>query len=168
MATAAIIAAVAIPQMQQMVASMRLGAATREVERELQTARLKAVSTNRRLRVRMNCPAAGFYRTVEFLGSAADNPTSRCLATGPYTYPPADLDPLTLPNLDGPVRTLAQGVTVPNMGFEFRPDGTAWTIDVAGALQQAPIAGATLTVSRAGQSKVIEVNALGKIRVRLP
>ena len=166
MAVAAIVGAIAIPQMQQMVASMRLGAATREVERELQTARLKAVSTNRRLRVRMNCPAAGYYRTVEFLGTAADNAANRCLPTaGNYPYPPADTDPLTVPNLDGPVRSFYQGVTVPTTTFEFRPDGTAWTVDVAGVAQPIPVGGVQLIVTRLSKTKAIEVNALGKIRI---
>ena len=43
-----------------------------ELEREFQSARLRAVIANRSLRVRLNCPAAGYYRTVEVLGTAAD------------------------------------------------------------------------------------------------
>jgi hypothetical protein len=51
-----ILAAVAVPSFQAMALEMRLGQGAREVERELQTARLKAVTTNRPVRVRFNCP----------------------------------------------------------------------------------------------------------------
>lgn len=165
MATFIVIAAIAVPQFQELSASMRLGQATREVERELQTARLKAVSTNRRLRVRLNCPTAGSYRIVELLGSAADNGSSRC-AYSAYPYPAADNNPLTLPNLDGPIRTMHSEVTVTTMTVEFRPDGTAWTVDTAGTVQLIPPAGTSLTVTRQSKAKVINVNALGKILVQ--
>lgn len=161
----AILAGIAVPRFQELAASMRLGQATREVERELQTARLKSVSSNRRLRVRLNCPSAGYYRIVEFLGSAADNSSGRCLEAT-YPYPATDHNPLTLPNLDGPVRMLNPEVTVTNGAFEFRPDGTAWIIDATGALQQIPLAGATVTLSRKSQTKVINVNPLGKIEIQ--
>ena len=38
------------------VDGMRLGVSARDVERELQFARLKAVSTNRPMRIRFNAP----------------------------------------------------------------------------------------------------------------
>ena len=44
------------PQMLNGVDGMRLGVSARDVERELQFARLKAVSTNRPMRIRFNRP----------------------------------------------------------------------------------------------------------------
>ena len=62
-------AAVALPVMKDMTASIKLGDAARIVVGELQDARIKAVSSNRPLRVRMNCPSAGYMR---HRGSARD------------------------------------------------------------------------------------------------
>ena len=62
---------------------------------------------NRPLRVRINCPATGYIRTVEVLGTAADTAANRCLITA-YPFPAADTDMMTRPNYDGPVRMLPQ------------------------------------------------------------
>ena len=75
----ATLAAVATPQMLNGVDGMRLGVSARDVERELQFARLKAVSTNRPMRIRFNRPVAGQFRVVELIGTpinplAADGP----------------------------------------------------------------------------------------------
>ncbi|HSL20042.1 MAG TPA: GspH/FimT family protein [Vicinamibacterales bacterium] len=163
-AVAAVFAAIAIPQLQDMASALRLGQATRELERELHSARLKAVATNRRVRVRVNCPGAGFFRMVEYLGSVADNAGTRCTNTA-YPYPANDTDPLTLPNHDGPVRVLYNGVTVTTLNFEFRPDGRAWTVDSAGAVTPVPPGGTALTVTYKTRTKRITVNALGKIAI---
>lgn len=165
MAFLAIVSVMAVPSLKRELDSMRLGEATRTVERELQTARLKAVSSNRSLRVRQNCPSAGLQRTVEVLGTAADTAANRC-SYNAYPYPAPDTDPVTVPNLDGPIRAIPLGATVTNVTLEFRPDGTVWTVDAAGAAQAIPVAGTQLTVARYSQTKVITVNALGKIAIR--
>lgn len=167
-----IVAAVAIPGLQGVVLSMRLGQGAREVERELQTARLTAVSGNRSIRVRFNCPEAGTYRMVELLGTprtplADDAAADRCGAVT-YPYPPADRNPLTVPNLDGPVRWLPQGVTfVAGATLEFWPDGSVH--------QQSGhenpwlplgVAGATITLTRGDRARIITVNGLGKIQLQ--
>lgn len=164
MAFAAIIFAMAVPSLRRQLDSMRLGEATRTVERELQSARLRAVTSNRRLRVRPNCPAAGSLRMVEVLGTAADTAANRCAYTA-YPYPPPDTDPVTVPNLDGPIRPIPWGATVTNTTIEFRPDGTAWSVDGTGTAQAIPAAGTQLTVTRNMQTKAISVNALGKIAI---
>ena len=69
-----IISGMAVPLMTNAADSIKLGQATREVERELQTARLRAVSANQQMRLRFDCPAAGQYRMTELVGT----PTS-CL-----------------------------------------------------------------------------------------
>ena len=73
------LAAIAIPVMKDMTATLKLNEAARMVEREMQDARLKAVASNRVIRVRLNCPSAGYIRSVEVLGTAADTATNRCM-----------------------------------------------------------------------------------------
>src|SRR5690349_3736391 len=90
-AAIATLATIALPVMKDMTASIKLSEASRLVEREMQDARLKAVSANRVIRVRLNCPAAGYVRSVEVLGTAADNASDRCMTTT-YPFPPADDD----------------------------------------------------------------------------
>jgi prepilin-type N-terminal cleavage/methylation domain-containing protein len=159
-AVAATLLAIGVPVLLDVTESSKLTSAAREVERELQSARLKAVTNNRSLRVRMNCPAAGYYRTVEVLGTAADNATNRCVLSA---YPfPADTDVITRPNFDGPVRVLPNMATVTDAVLEFRPDGTAFTV-VANVAQ--PIAAPlTITVTRNGKTKAMTLNGVGKIQ----
>lgn len=167
-----IIMAGAIPGLVSAASSMRLGQGAREVERELQTARLKAVATNRPMRVRFNCPAAGQYRMVELLGTptapaSGDSATDRCSTTA-YPYPPADRNSLTLPNQDGPVRYLPQGVTFGSAAtLEFWSDGSAhkqsatenpWLV--------IPTTGTAITVTKDTTVKTITVNGLGKIQLQ--
>lgn len=159
-AVAATLLGVGIPILLDVTESSKLTGAARELERELQTARLKAVTSNRSLRVRLNCPAAGYYRTVEVLGTAADSASNRCLVTA-YPYP-ADNDAMTRPNYDGPTRFLPNLATVSDGSVEFRPDGTAHNV-VANVAQ--PITSLlTLSVTRNGKTKAITVNGTGKIQ----
>src|SRR6185369_13170678 len=109
---------IALPVMQDVTATMKLNQAARLVEREMQDARLKAVSANRVMRVRMNCPATGYIRSVEVLGTAADDATNRCMTTA-FPFPPPDDDIMTRPNFDGPVRTLPNSATVTNVVVQF-------------------------------------------------
>jgi hypothetical protein len=173
-AVIATISAAAVPQLVNVVDSMRLGMSVREVERELQFARLKAVSTNRPMRVRFDCPSAGNVRVVELLGmptkpdaNDADAVLNRCSETAyPYRPTGADQSRLTRPNNDGPVRTIYSGTTfTAKQTLEFWPNGS-----VHSACQVAPcgVTGAqintvTLTLSRKSKTKNITVNGLGKI-----
>lgn len=159
-AIAGTLMAIGLPILMDVTEGSKLSAAAREVERELQSARLKAVTSNRSLRVRMNCPAVGYYRTVEVLGTAADSAADRCLVTA---YPfPADNDVMTRPNYDGPTRLLPNQATVTNLVLEFRPDGTAYNVvaNVAEPLA-APL---TITVTRNSKSKAMTINGSGKIQ----
>jgi prepilin-type N-terminal cleavage/methylation domain-containing protein len=162
-AIAATILTIAVPVMTDVSDGSKLSGAAREIEREFQSARLKAVSVNRLLRVRLNCPSTGLYRTVEYVASpAVDAATNRCSASA---YPfPADGDVMTRPNFDGPVRKLPLGATVTSGILEFHPDGTAVTIvsNVATAI----VAPVTITVTRKGKSKAITINGAGKIQLQ--
>jgi Tfp pilus assembly protein FimT len=162
-AFAATILTMAVPLMTDVSDSSKLNAAAREIEREFQSARLKSVSANRLLRVRLNCPGTGMYRTVEYVASAAvDDATNRC-SDSAYPFP-ADNDIMTRPNCDGPVRMLPLGATVTSSILQFQPDGTAVTVvsNVVTPLTT-PI---TITVTRKGKSKSITVNAAGKIQLQ--
>jgi type II secretory pathway pseudopilin PulG len=170
----ATLAAVATPQMLNGVDGMRLGVSARDVERELQFARLKAVSTNRPMRVRFNCPVADQFRVVELIGTpinplAADTATNRCdESIYPYRPTGADANRLTRPNNDGPLRRLqplATFVAFPTL--EFWPDGSVHAdTGVGNPWPVLTAAGATVTVSRKSKTRNITVNALGKIQLQ--
>lgn len=168
----AIIAGMAMPMLKDASDGMRLGQAAREVERELQTARLKAVTANRAMRVRFNCPVAGQFRMVELIGTpsipaAGDDAGNRCQESA---YPPGagDNNPLTVPNHDGPLRRLHPSVSFgATTTLEFWPDGsvhapsgttTPWPL-VAGS-------GTAITLTKGATVKTITVNGLGKIQLK--
>jgi len=160
LAVAATLAAIAVPALNAVSDSTKLSNAAQQVERELQTARMKAVANNTPLRLRTNCPSTGYYRIVEYLGTTADTATNRCDATT-YRWPAADNDLSTTPNYDGPVRQMANAATVTGASIEFRPDGTAWNATTGTAVAiTSPV---TLTVTRNGKTKTITVNSLGKV-----
>jgi Tfp pilus assembly protein FimT len=175
-ASVAIIATVggmAVPQVSGALDSMRLGMSLRDVERELQFAKLKAVSTQRPMRVRFDCPSAGSIRVVELLGTPAapdandaDAVTGRCSETTyPYSPTGADRSRLTRPNNDGPVRRLYPGATfTAKQTLEFWPNGTVHIACQAACDTSATKIGTvTLTLSRKSKTKNITVNGLGKI-----
>jgi prepilin-type N-terminal cleavage/methylation domain-containing protein len=165
-----IIAAMTVPAMIASLDRLKLGQAAREVEREIHTAKSRAVSKGRVMRIRFNCPAAGQYRITELIGTAsvpvaADNATNRC---DPVAYPntPPDTNPLTYPNLDGPVRYLPADIDFgATQTIEFWPDGTAHTGTgtTASPWPLIPVAGINVTVTRNSDTSTITVNGLGKI-----
>jgi type II secretory pathway pseudopilin PulG len=167
-----IVAATAVPAVMDVSDSLRLGQGAREVERELQTARLRAVGTNRPIRVRFNCPAAGEYRMVELIGTpttpaAADGALNRCVQ-GDYPYPPADQNPITVPNHDGPTRRLPVSVTFGAIKtLEFWPDGSVHA-DTGGGNPWPVLTttGTAITVVKKTETKSITVNGLGKIQIQ--
>jgi prepilin-type N-terminal cleavage/methylation domain-containing protein len=157
------LAAMALPVMKDMTASIKLNEASRMVEREMQDARLKAVSSNRVIRVRMNCPATGYIRSVEVLGTAADDASNRCLTTS-YPFPAADTDIMTRPNFDGPVRFLPNGATVSDTVVQFSPDGTA--MEVVSGTPTTIATPLTLTITRLSKYKTVTVNNAGKVQLQ--
>jgi prepilin-type N-terminal cleavage/methylation domain-containing protein len=164
-----VIAAVAAPVITNSLEGMRLGASARELERQLQDARLKAVSTNRRIRVRTNCPATGEYRMVQVLGTTADASTSRCSESS-YPYNASNQNPVTKLQ-DGPVKRLYKGVAVafqqPTDGgaVEFWPDGRAVVVDGSG-VRSAITTPVIITLTKGTNAKRINLNGLGKIQLQ--
>jgi prepilin-type N-terminal cleavage/methylation domain-containing protein len=167
-----IVSGISIPPLMNAADRMRLGQAAREVEREMQTAKSRAVGKSRPMRIRFNCPEAGQYRMVELIGTsavpvAADTAANRCSSQA-YPYPAGDNNPATRPNLDGPLRRLDTTVTFglfPTV--EFWSDGTAHYDTGAGApWPMIPVAGITVSVARKGVTSTITVNGLGKVQLQ--
>lgn len=166
-----IMSVIGVPLLGQMSGSIELGEAARQVERELQSARMAAVSSNQPMRVMFNCPVTGEYRLVELIGTpavpaAADGVVGRC-STTTYAFPAPDNNPITRPNNDGPLRRLPTQVTFTTVTtIEFWPDGTAHT-NTGGTNPWPPIAapGTNIVLTRSGKTRSILVNGIGKIQL---
>lgn len=166
------VSAIAVPSTMAAMDRMRLGQSAREVERELQIAKSRAVARGRPMRVRFDCPVAGTYRIVEVIGSAsaptpADAAANRCDETT-YPFPASDHDPITRPNHDGPVRRLGAGVTFSaSQTIEFWPDGTAHhAAGTPSPWPLIPVNGIVVSLARAGVTSSITINGLGKIQLQ--
>jgi prepilin-type N-terminal cleavage/methylation domain-containing protein len=161
-ALAATVMAIGVPMVTDVSATIKLNEAARMVEREFQDARLKAVKTNRPLRVRINCPGTGFIRTVEVLNTADDAASNRCLPTA-FPFPPDD-NMVTRPNHDGPVQAIPGGATVTTATFQFQPDGTVFHV-----VSNVPTRITTeqmVTVTRSSRSRTVRINGAGKIQLQ--
>lgn len=166
-----IMSAIALPLMTNLGDGIKLGQAARQVERELQTARLKAVSANQPMRLRFDCPAATQYRMVELVGTpsvpaAADSAVNRCSLAN-YPYPAPDQNRLTRPNNDGPLRQIDPSVSFQqSTTIEFWPDGSAHT-NSGGANPWPAIAspGYHVILTRNSQTRTIVVNSVGKVQL---
>jgi Tfp pilus assembly protein FimT len=170
MSVLAILMAMAVPTIQDIGNAIALGEMQRNVQSELQQARLKSVSSNRIMRVRFNCPLVGQFRTVELIGTptapaAQDTANNRCNDAA-YPFPAPDANPVTLPNQDGPVRRLHPKVSFgATQTIEFRPTGMAYSVN-ADATSGPPIAGqgVSITVTKGAAVKAVTVNALGRVQ----
>jgi type II secretory pathway pseudopilin PulG len=167
------VAAASVALVSGSLGTMRLNIAGSAIARELRGARMTAASTNRPMRVRFNCPAAGQYRTVELIGTPgapdardSDADASRCSETA-YPFPAADSNPLTRPNNDGPIRRLPAGVTFGSpQTIEFWPNGSAHISGATNPWPAIPAAGVTMTVTRGSSTKSVRINGVGKVDVR--
>ena len=166
-----IVSVIGMPLLGQISGTIELGEAARQVERELQSARMTAVSANQPVRVMFNCPAAGQYRMVELIGTpavpnAADGAVGRC-STSTYPFPAPDNNPITRPNNDGALRTLSSQVDFTTVTtIEFWPDGTAHSN--TGAINPWPpiaASGTNIILTRGTKTRTILVNGIGKIQL---
>lgn len=166
-----IVSVIGLPLLGQMSGTIELGQAARQVERELQSARMTAVSANQPMRVMFNCPGAREYRMVELIGTpavpnAADGTVGRC-SSATYPFPAPDNNPITRPNNDGALKTLPELVSFTTFTtIEFWPDGTAHT-NTGGTNPWPPIAspGTNVILTRGTSTKTILVNGIGKIQL---
>jgi len=160
------LAAIIGPTFSNLIDANRARVAVRQVERELQSARLKAVSAARSLRVRLDCPVTGQLRVLEVTGIAStDRAANRC---DPAAFPfPGPRDSLrATPSLDSPVIYLPAGATVGGTvrQFEFDPRGSVFAVDALGAtvLLEGDVA---LTVTHKTWTHTVRINAVGRITV---
>ena len=166
MALASAVLAVTVPQMRSFLKIQRAKNSARMLEREMQSARLKAVSATRSMRVRFNCPATGQFRLLEVTGiPTTDNATNRCSATA-YPSPGPNDSLRSTPSMDSPVMTLPTGTTLSSTvtNFEFSPQGAVSSVSSGGVVT--PLASdTTITVTKEGFSRTITVNELGRVRL---
>ena len=151
-----VLMAVTVPGATTASRRYNLIAANREVAAQVRAARLTAVTSNRTIRVRFNCPVAGQYRVVEVVNNAAiDNAADRCSST---TYPYPDPNPAALPDLDGPVMVLRGGITF----------GGVQDLDIAPTGRVTPLTGAvpaTIGVTNSYETQNLTVSATGRVQV---
>jgi prepilin-type N-terminal cleavage/methylation domain-containing protein len=163
-ALGAILMALALPNIS-VGERVRVNNAASEVRQALQTARLRAVSVNRPLQVRFNCPGTNQFRIVE----AGFGEGNRCSTTSfPY---PAPTDAAyripALPRYDGAVQLVNPRITLsaedPTLVLQFGPDGRVSKV-VGGAPQA--MASVDVTLTGNGYTRTINVNNLGKVVTR--
>ena len=163
-AIAGIVAAVSVPSISGAMQQYALNGAREIVAAEIRLARFTAVSTNRTVRVRFDCPGSDQLRIVEVVGDlAVDSASDRCSET---TYPFPDQDPNTEPNADGRIVWLPQGARFATIqDLEITPRGRITPL--AGCPTCAPTAPpATIAVTNGADTRTIAVSASG--RVELP
>jgi len=157
LAMIAVFAGVSIPMVMGAMRSYRLTAATREISNQISAMRLEAVTKNRRMRLRLNCPAVGMYRSVEWTGDAAiDTAGNRCM---PSAYPYPDLDSTTAPNTDGPLRFLPQG-----MSF-----GTVQEIEISSMGRVTAVTGALpaqIGVTDGTTTRQVRITSAGQVQIQ--
>ena len=154
---AAVLAAVSMPMALSAMERYRLNGAARELSNEIAAMRLEAVTKNRTMRLRLNCPVAGMYRAVEWTGVAGiDGAANRCLITA---YPFPDTDPANAPNADGRPRMLPQGITFGAIQ-EIQITTLGRITAVTGALP------AQIEVSDGTNTRSVRITAAGQVQIQ--
>ena len=170
------VSAIAVPALTNAIDGQRLTIDAQAVQREMSLARLTAVTSNRPVRVRFNCPSTGYYRRVELLGKVsdpnqgddADNRAAVRCSTTSYPYPSTDNDPLTRPNNDGPLVQLNSKVSFGStQTLEFWPNGTVHVL-TAGSKPWDQIGSTPVNIllTKGSTTRSITVNALGKMQIQ--
>ena len=159
------LAAISVPGINTFIKAQKARNTARMVERTLQNARLKAVTSSHSMRVRFSCPQAGQLRILELTGVlATDNATNRC---DPTAFPfPGPVDALrSTPSMDSDVIRLPYGAAVagnPPM-LEFTPKGTVYA--VSGGTVTPLAADAVWTVTMGTYVFTVTTNGMGRVRL---
>jgi prepilin-type N-terminal cleavage/methylation domain-containing protein len=155
-----VMAGIAIPEITAGLRRYAVTSAAQQIASTVRTARFQAISQNRTLRVRFNCPAAGQYRIIEVTGGAADTAGNRCDAA---TYPFPDTDASTRPNLDGPVLELPRGTAI-STAIDLQIDTNGRISPLSGcpscAVGTAPSA---ITVGNSYGNRTITISGSGQV-----
>lgn len=153
-ALVATLTGIAVPQFLAALEQYRVNSAGRQVTAQIRAARLAAVTANRVMEVRFNCPGPGMYRVIEVTGNPAiDTAADRCSAPWP------DTDTTTLPNVDGPPAVLPD-----TMAFGLTQD-----LRVSTTGQFTPLAGgmpAVIEVTNGSRVGQITVSAAGRVQLQ--
>ena len=145
---------IAMPQIFEALRRYRTFSAAREVAGQIRSARLAAVTTNRVMVVRFNCPAAGQYRFLEVTGNPAiDNAANRC------AFPFPDPDPNVLPNNDGAPRMLPDTIVF-GATQDLRIGTTGLITPVLGGTP------AQIQVVNGGLIGLVTASTAGRVRVQ--
>lgn len=152
-----IVMAMAIPMIQTARERYQLTSASREVAAEIRSARLVAISTNRSMRVRFNCPAPRQYRIIEVVGNPAiDGDPNRCsLAAYPFPSP----NPAAAPTLDGPALSLPGLVTF-GEPEDLQIDRAGRVTAVGGGAMPA-----TISVANPHETRNVMVSVSGRVQI---
>lgn len=149
----ATVTGIAVPQMLAAIEQYRVNSAGRQVAAQIRAARLTAVTANRVMLVRFNCPGPRMYRVIEVTGDPViDLAADRCSAPWP------DPDPVALPNVDGPPAFLPDTMTF----------GATQDLRVSTTGQFTPLAGgmpALIEVTNGSRVGQITVSAAGRVRM---
>ena len=149
-----IMAAMSIPVLSGARRRAAVYSAQRDVAAQIRTARFSAVTGNKVMQVRFNCPSTGQYRVIEVTGNTTiDNDTARC------SYPWPDFDSTTLPNSDGPVVLLPEGVSF----------GSTQNLSIDTRGQISPLTGAspaTIQVTDGATTSQVTAATSGRIRTQ--
>lgn len=156
-------AAIAIPAIETGMRRYALNNAAQQIASTIRSARYTAVSKNKKVRVRFNCPDTDQYRVVEVVNSnTVDQATDRCSNTS-YPYP--DAVPGTAPDVDGPILLLPTGTEMAVVeDLEIDTDGrvTAQT----GCPTCAPAGGTVaIAIENGFESQTINVSNQGQVDV---
>jgi prepilin-type N-terminal cleavage/methylation domain-containing protein len=158
-----IVLGMAVPAVVEATRQASLNTSVQSVAAAIRGARYTAVSKNRTVRVRFNCPAANQFRVIEVTGNAGiDQAADRCSET---TYPYPDPDPAVAPNIDGQMVRLgansqfgaAQDVQIDTSGRVTRLTGCPTCVSSA--------APATISIANGSETRTITVNASGQVIV---
>jgi type II secretory pathway pseudopilin PulG len=159
----ALAAAIAVPTIGATMRRYALTNAAQQVASVVRSARYTAVSKNKVVRVRFNCPESGQFRLIEVTANnTIDQAADRCSNA---TYPYPDPDPAAAPNVDGPVL-----VTPPDTEFDSATD-----IEISEQGRLTTLTGCPMCVSGGGsalivlgngsESQTVTVGATGQVTV---
>jgi prepilin-type N-terminal cleavage/methylation domain-containing protein len=165
-ALVAMVTAMAVPTIAAGMRRYTLMTASQQVASTIRSARLQAVTKNRTMRIRFNCPVAGQFRVIEVTGNVlADTRNDRC-ETVAFPFPAADTNPATLPNLDGPVVFLPQGGTFGAFSdLQVETSGRFVRLTGCPACVTAEVPATTIVVSNGSQTRTITVSASGQVQL---
>jgi prepilin-type N-terminal cleavage/methylation domain-containing protein len=163
-AVVAILGAMAAPTIGSVLRLQALNQAVQTVGISVRGARHAALSKNRTVRVRFNCPAANQMRVVEFVGNPAiDDDPNRCSEVA-YPYP--NPTPGVAPDIDGPVIRLPEDARFGALSsIEINTEGRVQRLTGCNPACVAAAAPATVAVlgNNGHETRTITITAGGQI-----